>query len=150
MGGGEAITHTRKNLHQERKGSDMERYIPQRKQKKQKEYKGMKPGLYPAVVTSVVPSAGYVQGQSIDISYDVSVGGCSVAYTERYHIVNQNSPRTQALEDFLDSIGATSYDDLVGLKLELDFQYEVKNDRRWCNIVNRRLLTEVNDHDGSC
>jgi hypothetical protein len=128
----------------------MERYIPTKKQNKQRKNAGIKPGTYEAVVTSVVSPAGFVAGQAVDVTYAVRMGELTVSYTERYLIADRYSPRTQEFEALLDSIGAERYEDLVGVEFELTFAYEVKKSKSWCNIVDRSLLIEVDNDDSDC
>ena len=127
----------------------MQRYIPERKEKKARKNEGIVPGVYHSVVTSVVYPDGFVAGQVIDVTYDVSIDDQVVEYTERYLIADRSSSRTKELEKFLDSIGADDYDEMVGLEFELDFQYEVKGHKAWCNVVDRKLLTEVEINDAA-
>lgn len=126
----------------------MQRYIPERKEKKARKNEGIMPGVYHSVVTSVVYPDGFAAGQAIDVTYDVYIDNQVVEYTERYLIADRSSSRTKNLEKFLDSIGADDYDEMVGLEFELTFQYEVKAHKAWCNVVDRKLLTEVEVNNG--
>ena len=129
----------------------MERYIPAKKQvKQQRKNAGIKPGIYNAEVISVGSPEGFAAGQAIDVIYHVNIGGSIVYYTERFLIANQQSPRTQGFEKFLDSIGADLYEDIVGLELQLTFAYVVNNGKTWCNIIDRKLLNEVNADECNC
>ena len=127
----------------------MERYIPVKKQKKQRKNAGIKPGVYSAVVTSVVPSEGFVVGHAVDVIYAVNINDQIVEYSERFLVADQDSTRTHEFEALLNSIGADQYEDLVGIEFELTFAYEVVGKKAWCNIVDRTMLYEVEEDDDS-
>lgn len=121
----------------------MERYIPERKHNRNRKNNGIEPGVYTAVVESVVYSPGFVKGQAIDVVYKVDVDGQIVEHPERYLIADRYSSRTQEFERLLDSLGVERYEDFVGFEFELTFAYEVKKGKAWCNVVERKLINKV-------
>lgn len=128
----------------------MDRYIPERKQKRNRKNNEVTPGVYTAVVTSVVSPDGFAAGQAVDVIYAVSIKDGTAPFSERFLIADRYSPRTKEFESLLDSIGAKRYEDLVGFELELTFAYEVKRGRAWCNIIERKLLTGGDDNGSGC
>lgn len=127
----------------------MKRYVPVKKEKNQRKGADIAPGTYDAVVISVESPEGFVEGQAIDVTYEICIDNGVTYHTERFLIADFRSPRTREFEAFLDSIGAEAYEDLVGLEFELTFKYEVKAHKTWCNIVERKLLTSGEEDAGN-
>ena len=101
------------------------------------------PGLYQAVVTAVESPEGYEIGNAIDVSYlltDTNTGE-KITYKERFYITGPINDRRQSFEALLDEIGAESYEDFIGSKLNLSLQYQVKRGKSYCNIVHRTLIS---------
>lgn len=103
----------------------------------------LRPGVFNATVVSVKEPDGYAQGQAIDVTYEINVDGVPTTKTERFHLKNNFSERTQNLLNLYKAINAVYYDDLIGTRVSVDLKYEVSTyGKRYLNIVDRQLITE--------
>lgn len=122
-------------------------YIPTKRKKNSANKPQIEPGIYPAIVTDVKSAQGFAPDEAIDVSYDVSIDDSTViSHSERFSL-KQHSPRTAEIDGILDSIESDNYADLVGLKMMLEFCFQFKNYKRYCNIVSHTLIEEGGDCD---
>lgn len=103
----------------------------------------LRPGVFDATVVSVKEPDGYAQGQAIDVTYEIDIDGSPVTHSERFHLKNNFSERTQNLLELYKAINAVYYTDLVGTKVSVDLKYEISSyGKRYLNIVDRKLITK--------
>lgn len=118
------------------------------KKTKAKKAKTVTPGCYRAIVTAVESPKGFFPGNAVDVFYTLTANdtGEVFPFRERFYISDtEPDERTNAFEDILDEIGAESYEEFVGCGLEVTFMYEIKRGKRYCNIVERKLISHVSD-----
>lgn len=122
-------------------------YIPSKRKKISANKPKIEPGIYPAVVTDVKSAQGFAPGEAIDVAYDVSIDDSTViSHSERFSL-ERYSPRTDEIDGILDSINSDNYADLVGLHMTLEFCFQFKNGKRFCNIISHTLVEEGGEND---
>ena len=114
-------------------------YIPTNRKKSNTRKPQIKPGTYAAKVTAVEPADGYRLGAAIDVTYDVFIAEGAKVHRERFSLEGYSS-RTDEIDAILDSIGSDNYEDLVGLDMELEFNYELKRGIRYTNVTAHTLI----------
>ena len=114
-------------------------YIPTNRKKNQTRKPQIKPGTYAAKVTAVDPAEGYRPGAAIDVTYDVFIAEGTKVHRERFSLEGYSS-RTDEIDAILASIGSDNYEDLVGLDMELEFNYELKRGIRYTNVTAHTLI----------
>lgn len=60
-------------------------------------------------------------------------------HRERFSLEGYSS-RTDEIDAILDSIGSDNYEDLVGLDMKLEFNYELKRGIRYTNVTAHTLI----------
>ena len=114
-------------------------YIPTNRKKNQTRKPQIKPGTYAAKVTAVEPAEGYRPGAAIDVTYDVFIAEGAKVHRERFSLEGYSS-RTDEIDAILASIGSDNYEDLVGLDMKLEFNYELKRGIRYTNVTAHTLI----------
>ena len=112
--------------------------------------KQIRPGTYMAIVTNVVWSPGYCEGEAVDVSYDVQTNkndpAVITAYSERFQIHNTNE-RTQQFHALLDEINAKAYADFIGTKLKVTFEKKSNQDGYYFSSITKHVLVKGGEVD---
>ena len=93
-------------------------------------------GTFPAEIVDVDQAPDYDQDEAVQITYMVDTGTKSVEYKEIF-INDQRNSRTNNFINQLsaDGVSMNSWDELVGVKVEVTFKKQVKYGRTYLNIV---------------
>ena len=118
--------------------------ISQKKYSNQKNKVAIAPGKYIAEIIDISEAEGFKKNTAIDVKYSVDVDGSDVNKSERFFL-NGTSERLQHFSDVLEQLGVEYFEEAIGKKLYLLFAYEVKNGRKYLNIVEYAAISEGGD-----
>ena len=99
----------------------------------------LRPGEFPATIVSAVEPEGYAPGQYLTVSYKIEIDNQIVDFDESFFIRNNKSDRNKNLLNLCKAIDAEYFEDLVGVKLYVTLQYEINYNKKYLNIIDRKL-----------
>lgn len=102
------------------------------------------PGKYSATIIDIHQPEGFKKDTALDVEYCVDVNGTAVNKSERFFL-NGSSERLQHFSDVLEQLGVKHLEEAIGKKLFLQFAFDVKNGKKFLNIVEYEALEEGGD-----
>ena len=118
--------------------------VTQNKNSYKKAKAAITPGQYVATITDIHQPEGFKKDTGLDVEYCVDVNGTAVNKSERFFL-NGSSERLQHFSDVLEQLGVKHLEEAIGKKLFLQFAYDVKNGRKFLNIVEYAAIGERGD-----
>ena len=100
--------------------------------------KKAQPGYYQAKVTEVEEPEEYAKGDALNIRYELTdpKTGDSVLFEERF-FTSEANPRWEEINTVMDTLGVgEDTEDFVGCEFQVELRYEVKQGKKYLNIVN--------------
>lgn len=127
--------------------------VTKNKKKSSHSDKTVLPGVYKSLVVSVASPEGFVPGNVVDITYQLTADTGEVfPYHERFYIAPPVPDRTVEFEDYLLVNGIDHYEKFIGCKEQLFLNYQVKNFHTYLNVIERTFVSaatiNVSDEKG--